>query len=256
MFSCYWTIGRSGRLKYPRLDKDNQQWASFFHDAARLFIEKVPLIISSLVIFLYATMLSLKYSGQIIANQNFPMHLKIQNAIVSYFIYMEKTVRPQDLCIFYPFPEFIPLWKPIVSIVVLLFITAITLLKSRKYPYLIVGWLWFLGTLMPVLGIIQAGLWPAISERWAYVPYVGLFIIIAWGIPDLFSHIPQKKIIFTGAVVVVLTLLTLRTWFQIGYWKDNVSLFSHCIKINPDNYVAHVDLGDIYAHQGKSEEAI
>jgi len=247
----YWPLGR---LKPPRSGKDNQQWASFFHDAARLFIEKIPLIILTLT-FIYATMLSLKYSAQISANQNFPMHLKIQNAIVSYLIYMGKMVWPKDLCIFYPFPEFIPLWKPIVSIVALLFITAMALLKSRKYPYLIVGWLWFLGALVPVLGIIQAGLWPAIGERWAYVPYIGLFVIIAWGIPDLFSHIPQKKIIFTGAVIVVLTLLTLRTLFQIGYWKDDVTLFSHCIKINPDNNVAQTNLGNIYAFQGKSEEA-
>jgi tetratricopeptide (TPR) repeat protein len=248
----YWPLGR---LKIPPFSEDKTKWSLFYHEAFRLVLEKIPLMILS-VGFIYATILSLKYSGTIMASDLTPMDLKIKNAIVSYLIYMGKMIWPKDLSIFYPFPDIIPLWHVMGSIVVLFFVTAIALKKCRKYPYFIVGWLWFIGTLVPVLGITQAGLWPAIGERWAYIPYVGLFIIIAWGIPDLLARVNNRKNIMVGAATVVLVVLAARTWFQVGYWKDDFSLFSHCIQLDSDNYVAHVNLAIANALQGKSEKAI
>ena len=243
------------RLKIPHFKEDKTKWSLFYHAAFRLVLEKIPFLILS-VIFIYATFLSLKYSGTIMASDLTPMDLKIKNAIVSYIIYMGKMIWPKDLSVFYPFPDVVPMWQVIGSVAVLFLITALALIKFRKYPYFIMGWLWFLGTLVPVLGIIQAGLWPSIGERWAYIPYVGLFIIIAWGIPDLLAQVNHKRNIMTGAVATALIVLALRTWFQIGYWKNDFSLFSHCIQLNPDNYVAHVNLAVAYANQGESEVAI
>jgi protein O-mannosyl-transferase len=248
----YWPLGR---LKIPLFSDDKAAWSSFKHNALSLILEKIPLLILS-VIFIYATILSLKYSGTILASDLTPMDLKVKNALVSYLVYMGKMLWPKDLSIFYPFPDIIPLWQVMASLVVLFSITGIALRKCLKYPYFIVGWLWFLGTLVPVLGIIQAGLWPAIGERWAYIPYVGLFIIIAWGIPDLFVQLKHRTTIMIWSAMIVLMALGLRTWFQIGYWKDDFSLFSHCIQLDSDNYVAHVNLAIANALQGKSKKAI
>jgi len=248
----YWPLGR---IQLPQLHEEKTKWSSFFHDASRLVLEKIPLMILSFL-FVYATMLSLKISKTIMASDLTPMGLKIKNAIVSYPIYLGKMVWPKDLSIFYPFPDAIPLWQVMGSIAVLLLITALALIKYRKYPYGIVGWLWFLGTLVPVIGIVQAGLWPAIGERWAYIPYVGLFITVAWGVPDLLARVQQRKVVMAAGAAIILTVLASRTWFQIGYWKDDFTLFSHCIELNADNYVAHVNLAVAYAQQKKTEEAV
>jgi len=248
----YWPLGR---ITIPQWNEDKAEWYQFYYVAYKLVLEKIPLMVLSFVFF-YVTMLSLKMSHTIKASDLTPMDLKIKNAIVSYLIYMGKMVWPKDLSIFYPFPDAIPMWEVMGSIIVLLMITVIAQIKYRKYPYFIVGWLWFIGTLVPVLGIIQAGLWPAIGERWAYVPYIGLFIIVAWGVPDLLTRVNRKKDIIVAAAAVVLVIFAVRTWFQIGYWKDDFSLFSHCVTLNPDNYVAHVNLAAAYAKQGESEDAI
>ena len=248
----YWPLGR---ITFPLWSEDKAKWSSFYRDLLKLVLEKIPLTILSSVFF-YATMLSLKFSHTIMASDLSPMDLKIKNAIVSYLMYMGKMAWPKDLSIFYPFPDAIPMWEVVGSIAVLLLITTTALLKYRKYPYFIIGWLWFLGTLVPVLGIIQAGLWPAIGERWAYVPYIGLFIIVAWGVPDLLARVNRKRDIMAAAAAVVLIVFALRTWFQIGYWKDDLTLFSHCVALNPDNYVAHVNLAVAYTNLGKAEMAI
>lgn len=248
----YWPLGR---LKIPQFSDDKATWSSFKHNALHLILEKIPFLILS-VIFIYATILSLKYSGTIMASDLTPMDLKVKNAIVSYLVYMGKMFWPKDLSIFYPFPDIIPMWQVMGSILTLILISALALINYRKYPYFIVGWLWFIGTLVPVLGIIQAGLWPAIGERWAYIPYIGLFIIMAWSIPDLLVQMKHGTTIMIGSAIVVLMALGLRTWFQVGYWKDDFSLFSHCIQLNSDNYVAQVNLAIAYAIHGDSEKAM
>jgi tetratricopeptide (TPR) repeat protein len=248
----YWPLGR---LIIPQLNEGKAKWSSFYRGSLRLLLEKVPMIILSLAL-ISLTVLSLKYSKQIDEFHGIPMDLRIKNALVSYIVYFGKMVWPSNLSIFHPFPDLIPMWQVLSSIVVLLMITAFALMKYRKYPYFIVGWLWFLGTLVPVLGIIQAGLWPAIGERWAYIPYIGLFIIVAWGVPDLLTRLPRRRDIMLVAAAFILILLAVRTWFQIGYWKDDFSLFSECIANNPDNYVAHVNIAAAYAMRDNPEKAI
>jgi len=248
----YWPLGRIG---FPSGNEGKTDWTSFSHNAFRLVLEKIPLLILSIV-FIYFTMLSLQSSHTIEASNLVSMDLKIKNAVVSYFLYLWKLVWPMNLSIFYPYPDYVPIWQVIGSSVLLLLISAAALLKYREYPYFVIGWLWFLGTLVPVLGIVQAGLWPAIGERWAYIPYIGLFITITWGFPDLLSRFGLDKKVLPVAAGVILVLCSGLTWNQIGCWKDDFTLFSKALAGNPENYVAHVNVAVAYAKIDNYEQAL
>jgi len=248
----YWPLHR---IELPHSQSLKQQWRPFYRDALRLVLEKVPLFVMS-SIFIFATMLSLRYSGTLKASQITPMDMKIKNAIVSYLLYMGKMIWPTDLTVFYPFPDSIPLWQVMGSMTIIVTVTAAAIMTIRKYPYIIVGWLWFLGTLVPVIGIIQAGLWPAIAERWAYIPYIGLFIVGAWGGADAVQGMRNRKLVASFTAISIVLILTIMAWRQTGYWKNDFTLFSHSIKVDPDNYVAHVNLGNDYAKQKDSGKAI
>ncbi len=213
-------------------------------DSMKLVMEKVPLLIISFL-FGLITIRSLAVTDQILA-YHVPMGLKIQNAVVSYAIYLSKMVWPTDLTIFHPFPTFISGWTVAASLALLLSITAAAALAYRKYPYLITGWLWFLGTFVTVIGIVQGGLWPAYAERWAYVPYIGLFVALAWLIPDLFRNARYKSPIMAAMAAIVLGSFFAVSWHQVGYWKDDHALFTRSLDINPDNYPSHSALAFHY----------
>ena len=108
------------------------------------------------------------------------MALRIENAIVSYVKYIYKTIWPVDLAVFYPFPASIPLWKVAGATILLVSVSVMVISRLKSSPWLTVGWFWFIGTLFPVIGLVQGGLWPEMADRWAYVPQAGLFIMIAW----------------------------------------------------------------------------
>jgi len=221
----------------------------------KCILEKVPFFIISLV-SIYISFMSLNTIGARETTHFVPMNLRIANALVSYLKYMHKMFWPHDLTFFYPYPEFIPLWQVIGSIMLIILILLLSFKFLFRAPYFIVGWLWYLGTLVPVSGIIQGGLWPEIAERWAYVPFIGLYIIIAWGIPDIISRYRYKKTFLSATATIVLMMLIIITWRQTGYWKDDISLFSHSIKVNSKNFVGHTNLGQTYAERGEYKEAI
>lgn len=222
----------------------------------RLISEKVPFFLLACV-NAYLALLSLENSPITEVSTKFvPMSLRFENAPVSYFVYIYKMIWPSTLTFFYPYPQSIPLWEVFSSLIGLIVITAVVFIAMRKLPYLAVGWLWFLGTLVPVLGITQAGLWPAIGERWAYVPYIGLFTAIVWGFGDVISRSRYKQIIITACMLILLGSLSYKTWIQTRYWKDDFTLFNHGIAINPNNYVSYANLGYVYAVKKEYRKAI
>ena len=148
---------------------------------AKLIVEKVPLIILSAVMIVYSSR-SMSNIGSYISIKAVPMNLRIKNAIVSYILYIEKMFWPDNLTFFYRFPNEVPLWEVVGALIFILIITILGLKYIKKFPYIIFGWLWFIGTLIPVSGIIQGGAWPKIAERFAYIPLIGLFIIFSWGV--------------------------------------------------------------------------
>ena len=251
----YWPLNRINENHLRNINNiENKHNLRLFN----IILEKIPMIILS-IICIYISSMSLRNTGIDIKAIEVPMGLRIENAIVSYLHYIWKMFFPIDLTFFYPFPNSISMIRVVGSLLVLICISLLTILTLKKYPYFIVGWLWFVGTLVPVSGIIQGGLWPAMAERWAYVPFIGLFIIIAWGIPDiirkLYDHRITYTIIYTSGILVLIfcIIISLR---QVAYWENDLSLFSHAINVNPENDVAYVNLGKAYENKGKNEIAI
>jgi protein O-mannosyl-transferase len=250
----YWPLNR---LRFVPLEQDQKspknKWLKFRYQGvaiSRLVVEKTPLLIFSLAAIVISTQ-SIKWGGFYVTAMHVPMGLRIENAFVSYVLYLWKMILPINLTFFYPFPKAIPIWHVIGSGILLILISCLAVRFMFRAPYFIVGWLWFTGTLVPVSGIMQGGLWPEIAERWAYIPFIGLFIIISWGFHDLYHGRHYEKEALTISGIIVILILMMLTWKQLGYWKTDMLLCSHALKINPDNYVAHVNIGADYANQKK-----
>jgi len=182
--------------------------------------------------------------------------LRILNALVTYFKYIHKMIWPQNLVFFYPYPDHVPLWQVIGAVLLLGSITWVILRAIKEKPYLGVGWLWYLGTLVPVIGLVQAGLWPEMADRWAYVPLIGLFVMAAWGIPDLLGRWRLKTIGFSVLAGFVILSFSIVTWRQARYWQNSITLLEHALKINKNNLVAHMAIAGEFEKQGRLDEAI
>ena len=156
---------------------------------------------------------------------------------------------------FYPYENSLTLWKVIIPGLILMLITVIVIYYIKKLPFLFVGWFWYLGTMVPLIGLIQAGS-QAMADRHTYLPSVGIAIILSWGIPYLAKSENIRKKILLPAVIAVLTILTVLTWRQCGYWKNSIKLFSHALRVTKNNYIAHVSLGFALFDEGKVKEAI
>jgi len=220
----------------------------------RLLWEKTPFFavaaVSSVVTYLVQ-----QSGGAFHFGRGLPLKIRIANGLVSYVHYIGKTFWPGNLGVFYPHPgSGLPMWQAAGAGLLLLSISIVTILAVRRYPYLIVGWLWYLGSLVPVIGLVQVGE-QALADRYTYVPLVGLFIIIAWGLHDLVAGRFNKKIILTGEVALLSVLMVL-TWRQVQHWKNSTALFEHTIQVTANNHVAHEILGIVLEDQGKTEEAL
>jgi hypothetical protein len=222
---------------------------------SRLILEKIPFLVLSAVLGIVTVIVQQKM-GLLKTFSNYPFQWRIGNAIVSYIIYIEKMFWPVNLSIFYPHPKGDVTFGRIAgALFILSFITFLAIWKIRRRPYIAVGWLWFLGTLVPVIGIVQVGLqgW---ADRYTYVPYIGLFIIIAWGACDLLAGVQYQKTIFSLCACIIILSLGAKTFIQTLYWQNNIMLYSHAAEVVEDNWWAYNFLGKALASQGEFEEAI
>jgi tetratricopeptide (TPR) repeat protein len=221
----------------------------------RLLWEKIPLFalaaISSIVTFL------VQRSGGAVGDwEIYPAKIRIANALVSYVSYIGKMIWPHNLAIFYPHPgQNLQLWQAAGAGLLIGLITMAVLRLARSHPYLIVGWLWYLGTLMPVIGLVQTGT-QGMADRYTYVPLIGLFIMIAWGFSELGAKWRYQRIGLALAASVILAASMILTWTQLHHWKSTFKLFEHARNVTVDNYLAHNNLGIAYARQGNIETAI
>jgi protein O-mannosyl-transferase len=220
-----------------------------------VILEKLPLFACALVA-IHISSLSIKSVGLIISTADVPMGLRISQAIVSYALYLGKMIWPVNLTFFYPYPGFVPAWQVSGSLLLIFAISILFLTFLKKAPYLIMGWLWFLGTLVPVSGIMQGGLWPAIAERWAYVPYIGLFIAITWYVADLVSNRATLKLAVLVTTAIVLSLFLVKISLQLPHWKNDVTFFEHGIEVDPANFISYDVLGNVYFYDGDYDKAL
>ena len=163
---------------------------------------------------------------------------------------------PQNLAVFYPFDaDSFAFWQVAMCVLLLLVISVFVIRFGRNQKYLPVGWFWFVGTLVPVIGLVQVGV-QAYADRYTYIPYIGLFIMIAWGLPELLSKWPYRKIALGISMVIVLTALGICTHRQVSFWNNSITLFSHAIEVTQNNYIAYNNLGVAYGNLGRYQEAI
>lgn len=216
----------------------------------KLITEKIPLFLLSLI----SCAITLHAQRGAITSLNLTLITRISNAVNSYVIYLGKTIWPFDLTVFYPFYPITPL-RAILCAVILCLISLSVLMTVKKLPYLIVGWFWYLGTMIPVIGIVQIG-GQSMADRYTYIPLVGIFIMVVWGLTDLIERWRLSKSTLRISSAVVLILLSARTYDQVGLWKNSETLCRHALEINPDNYVAHCDLALVLKKKGDVNGAI
>ena len=224
------------------------------HLIGRLFWEKLPflfLAVASSIVTVWAQ----NKGGAIASLQKVQFIERLTNAFISYIAYLGKIIWPVDLAVFYPYEYSAPGWQIIACLFLLAVISVVAVFYIKKAKFLFVGWFWYLGTLVPVIGFIQVGR-QAMADRYTYFPSIGIAIILVWGVFNLLPEEKIRKTILLPASAIVLSVLVILTWQQCGYWKNSTSLFSHTLQVTKNNYLAHTNLGVALAGEGKTEEAI
>jgi tetratricopeptide (TPR) repeat protein len=240
-------------LDYWPLKRTERQRSQVGPQPAKLVLEKVPLLLLSAVSSMITFFVQRAAVG---FTEDLPVFPRVTNALVSYVAYIGQMLWPVKLAVFYPHPENrLPSWEIILALAVLVAVTTAAILLCRAAPYFVTGWLWYLGMLVPVIGIVQVG-WQSHADRYTYLPQIGLYIAATWGVADLMTSWRHQRNILWTAAVVILALLTWRTSVQAGYWRDSETLFTEALAVNSNNDVAKNNLGIVYLQKGKLDEAI
>lgn len=252
----FWPLGRCSSW-LPKNRGGTKTGDSFSFDnqgmsVAALILEKAPFFMlaaaSSAMTF---------YAQQSVGAVNLiiPFTTRFSNALISYGTYLIHLFWPENLSIFYPYPAFLPIWQIMGSGLILVLISIGVFWNWKQYPYLVVGWLWYLGTLVPVIGLIQVGS-QAMADRYTYIPLIGLFIMTSWAIPELLAKWHYRKVVLSGAAMIWLLALTTLAWKQTTCWENSISLFQQALRVSAGNFKAHDMLGLALTEQGKLDQAI
>jgi protein O-mannosyl-transferase len=217
------------------------------------FKEKTPFIVLSLFFVVFTL-----YNPDRPDIKGFSLISRIDNAIVSFVTYLEKTFWPHDMAIFYSFPIHIPLWQVIGAALLIIVITGTVIVMAKRLQYLFVGWMWYAITIAPVIGIIQISVSVpyAMADRYHYLPSIGIAIMIAWGIPSLIPGKQTREKILFPTTIAFLAILAVLSWQQCSYWKNSVNLWSHALRVTKDNYLVYLRLGNAFGRIGQYEKAI
>ena len=240
----YWPLGRLG-----------PSWSDFRQKGSKLLLEKAPLFalaVPSGLLAIHAQQLL----GALPSLQQISLDTRLGNALTSFVAYLGKMVWPTDLAVFYPHPvASLPLGQVILAILVIGTLTLLVLRGAASYPYLLVGWLWYLGTLLPVSGLIQVGQ-HSMADRYMYVPLIGVFILLVWGCTQWVDGSQLKKGWGIGATVLLLLGLSINTRLQLAHWQNSMTLFEHAIQSTEDNYLAHNNLGTVFLEAGEIDKGM
>lgn len=226
---------------------------------ARLLTEKVPFLALSAASAVI-TYLTTTWSGAMGEAETYPLAMRLRNVTVSYAAYLAKMVWPDRMAFLYPFEHDLPAGRVAWSALLLAAVCALVLVQGRRRPYLLTGWLWYLLMLLPVIGLIQAGA-QSMADRYSYLSLVGIFVMAAWGIPDLVEIAPAgarnaASRVMPALAVLVVGALALRAWFQVGIWRDAITVTRHAVHVTKDNYIQLNNLGLLLEKEGRYDEAV
>src|SRR6266699_2024665 len=251
----YWPLGRFAHVS-PAKPKPKNGFARWWGDRSiptRLILEKIPLIAlsaASSIITLFAQ------KRAAISVESLPLVWRMNNAFVSYVAYMWQMVCPTRLALVYPHPEYrLSLWGVALAITFLTGVTAVVVAFRRKHPYLITGWLWYVGMLVPVIGIVQVGA-QARADRYTYLPQIGLYLIATWAIADLSVSWRYRRQILAVAATIVIAALAWLAWIQNTYWRDSETIWTRTLAVTSHNDFGHARLADLLLRRDRIDEAI
>jgi len=221
---------------------------------SRLVLEKLPLL--ALCLASAAITIIAQRAGAIQSFEIYPFAGRLANALYAYASYVWKTLWPTRLAFLYPYPrDGRPAWQLALAVLFLISVTVLVWKYRRTRPYLVTGWLWYLGTLVPVIGLIQVGD-QSMADRYAYIPLIGIFVMIVWAAADAADRRRLNLQLRTAIAIVILAALSFLTWRQIGYWHSDYDLWSHTIKVTKHNVVADETLSKTLMQLGRPQEAI
>lgn len=247
----YWPLGRV--LSQPENFCQQQEQSIPRESWLWLCAEKLPLLalcVPSAVLTLRAQ----TAAGAVTSFHRYPLPIRTANAVVSYSKYLGKALWPSNLAVMYPYqPATLTRLQISLSFCVLILITVGALVARKRY--LIVGWFWFLGTLVPMIGLVQVGV-QAMADRYAYLPFIGLFIAVCWGLADFAAYRSISRNRLVAPSVVILLAFALVSHHQLGYWSSNLELWKHAVAITTNNYVAEDGIGNSFLEQGDLEQAM
>ena len=215
--------------------------------------EKIPLFTLS-AISAMLTFIGQQERGALESLEVFPIGARIGNVFISYAGYIGKMIYPHSLAAFYPHQGTTPLWEISLAAIFVLIATLLIIRWAARMPYLAMGWLWYLGTLVPVIGIIQVGM-QSMADRYTYIPMIGVFVATTWAVTDIARNWRYRQYILAAGAGIVLSALMFSTWTQVKYWQNSITLFEHAIQVTDNNYLAHNNLGFALSNARKREEA-
>jgi len=257
----YWPLER---FKLGRREREFKiaQKDKYFNgekNILKLVLEKFPLLILSALCSMM-TLILFEKANESVAQDPVSILSILTNAMISYFEYLWKMLWPKGLAILYAHPgNTLAVWKGVLCGIALLVITTISIRLIKKAPYFVVGWFWYLGTLIPMIGFITVG-HHLIADRYAYLPLIGIFVIIAWGVPELLKEWHYRKNVLKASAGILILTLMLITWIQVSHWKSSITVFKHAIKVTDKKYpnfaAVHNNLGLALLAERRNEEAI
>lgn len=232
----YWPLGRFGKA-----------------NRLRLFLEKLPFLSFSLIVSAITIFFQTK-TGALVSFDSISIINRIENAVSSYIAYLVKLFLPINLAVVYPYEQYFSFWEVFIKFVIFVIITTLFFRLHKKHPYLIVGWLWYVISLVPVIGIFQSGA-QSHADRFVYIPFIGIYIILSWGTPHFLQILKTPRVISTIVFFLILPVLSTISWFQIAYWKNSNTLYAHTLSVTENNWLIQTNYGKILEEQGKEKEA-
>jgi len=258
----FWPLGRVNDNTLKRITQKHHpgiitflsNLQTFIRNNKHLLLEKIPLFMLSILSCFVAYYVQ-KTGGAVKSLSQFPIDIRLSNALISYLQYIAKMLWPFNLAVFYPHPGTLSASKTILSFLIIASCTLIAIHTLKKYSWFAVGWFWYLGTLVPVIGIIQIGS-HALADRFVYIPFIGIYIILAWGIHFLLSNWNKKKLGIAILSTCFFSILIVVSWKQTSYWRNSASIFNHALNTTENNYIAHNNFGLALENQGDILNAI